>query len=79
MMLFQDFWPEQQESSFATFCILALPFSAALLVVAYLIACVTLVWASSEKVVIDADTFLQRQRMGKVSFEEMVVLVGGIL
>lgn len=75
MMLFQDFWPEQQEFSFATFCVIALPLSAALLLAAYLIACATFVWTSSEKVVIDAAAFLQRQRMGKVSFEEMVVLV----
>lgn len=57
------------------FCVIALPLSAALLLAAYLIACATFVWTSSEKVVIDAAAFLQRQRMGKVSFEEMVVLV----
>lgn len=74
MTLFQDFWPEQEEFSFATFCVVALPLSAALLVAAYLMACTAFVWAKREKVVIDAEAFLQRQRIGKVSFEEMVVL-----
>ena len=75
MKLFQDFWPNQEEFSFATFCVVALPLSASLLVAAYLMACVAFVWTNKEKVVIDADAFLQRQQIGKVSFEEIVVLV----
>ena len=74
MKLFNDFWPEQEEFSFATFCLVAMPLSAALLVIAYLMACTAFVWTNSERVVIDADAFLQ-QKLGKLSFEEMVVLV----
>lgn len=72
MKLFQDFW--QEDFSFASFCLIALPLSAALLVAAYLMACTAFVWTSSENVRVDADAFL-REKMGKVSFEEIVVML----
>ena len=75
MALFREFWPDEEEFSFATFCITALPLSALLLVVCYLMACTVCVWTNSENIVVDAAAFFQKEQIGPVSVEEVIVLV----
>lgn len=71
MTLFQEFWPQEEEFSFASFCIIALPLSATLLVVTYVFACATYIWTSNEQV----EVTFERRPQPKVSFEEGVVLL----
>ena len=77
MKLFQDFW--QEDFSFASFCMLALPLSFVLLVLTYLLACFAFVWTRPVKMVVDAESFLRQHRMGKLSYEELVIIVDSLL
>jgi len=71
---FQTMWPQEEEFSFARFCGCALPLSVLLLVTVYLMVCVAYVWRGSTKIIVDQDMFKEEQaKLGKVTFEQMVV------
>ena len=71
MTLFQEFWPHEEEFSFASFCIIAFPLSTTLLVATYVIACAAYIWTSKEQV----EVTFERRPQPKLSFEEGVVLL----
>ena len=72
LAIFQEFWPDEEEFSFARFCMVALPLSAALLLCVYSATCVAY-WWSGARIVVNREAFLRTQQLGKVTFEEMVV------
>mmetsp|Transcript_53907 Transcript_53907/g.101032 ORF Transcript_53907/g.101032 Transcript_53907/m.101032 type:complete len:544 (-) Transcript_53907:104-1735(-) len=72
MGMYQEFWPDEEEFSFAKFCFVALPLSASLLVCIYGVTCMAYMW-SGQRITVNREKFFQGQQMGKLSFEEMVV------
>jgi len=74
MDLFEVMWPQEDEFSFAHFCACALPLSILLLIAVYLMVCVAYVWRGSDRISVPQDVFREEQaKLGKVTFEQMVV------
>ena len=72
MGMFQEFWPDEEEFSFARFCIVALPLSVALLLCVYTMTCIALMWTGAG-IKVNREAFLRTQQLGKFTYEEMVV------
>lgn len=72
MAMFQEFWPDEEEFSFARFCLVALPLSVLLLLCVYVLTCIVYA-CSGARIVVNREAFLGTQQLGKITFEEMVV------
>jgi sodium-dependent dicarboxylate transporter 2/3/5 len=76
--LFTQFWPEEDSFSFAHFVAAAFPLSAMLLFVVWLWMCITCVWRNSSVNIVVDRTFFKSQRasLGKLQYEEFVLMIG---
>jgi sodium-dependent dicarboxylate transporter 2/3/5 len=77
MGLYSQFWPEEDDFSFARFVAAAFPLSALLLFIVWLGMCTMYVWRNSVKIVLDPTSFQSRRAsLGKWQFEEFVLVIG---
>jgi len=77
MGLFSQFWPEEDEFSFARFVAAALPLSALLLLIVWFGMCTMYVWRNSGTNIVPDQTVFQSRRssLGKWQYEEFVLMV----